>query len=130
MGDELPKRCPCGAGGRYDRCCGRLHRGERRPAEAVEVVRARYSAFVVRDEAYLLASWHSSTRPPEVAFDDDLRWQGLHATPVSGGGPLDREGVVDLSASYATPDGRGVLQERSGFAKEDGAWRYVGPLPD
>jgi SEC-C motif-containing protein len=40
-------------------------------------MRSRYSAFAVGDPAYLLATWHPSTRPRSLSLDDDVRRTGL-----------------------------------------------------
>ena len=42
-------------------------------------MRSRYSAYTLRDEAYLRATWHSSTLPKGAIVDPDekLQWLGL-----------------------------------------------------
>ena len=45
--------CPCG-GGEYSRCCGPLHRQERRAETAEQLMRSRYSAFAKGEVDYLL----------------------------------------------------------------------------
>ncbi|MET0725475.1 MAG: YchJ family metal-binding protein, partial [Leifsonia sp.] len=50
-------RCPCLSGEAYGSCCGRFHAGAVAPT-AVQLMRSRYSAFVVGDAAYLLDTWH------------------------------------------------------------------------
>jgi len=42
-------------------------------------MRSRYSAYTLRDEAYLRATWHASTLPsgPIVDPDEKLQWLGL-----------------------------------------------------
>lgn len=62
-----PATCPCGLPAAYDDCCGRLHRGQAPATTAEQLMRSRYSAFAVGDEAYLLRSWHPTTRPPARA---------------------------------------------------------------
>ena len=47
------------------------------PANAEALMRSRYDAFVAGDEAWLLATWHPSTRPAEVRFDPGAKWLGL-----------------------------------------------------
>ena len=70
--------CPCQSGLPYARCCGPLHAGAP-AADALALMRSRYSAYVRGDADYLRASWHASTRPPELALDagDGVRWLGL-----------------------------------------------------
>lgn len=111
-------RCPCGLPADYAACCGRFHAGESAPTAEL-LMRSRYSAFAVRDEAYLLATWHPSTRPPAV--DIGVGWQRLEVLESSGG-LLDAEGAVRFRAHHAT----GVLEERSRFLREGGRWTYVG----
>ena len=42
-------------------------------------MRSRYSAYALRNEAYLRATWHASTLPagPIVDPDEKLQWLGL-----------------------------------------------------
>jgi SEC-C motif domain protein len=42
-------------------------------------MRSRYSAYTLRNEAYLRATWHASTRPAEPILDENerLQWLGL-----------------------------------------------------
>src|SRR5699024_1264933 len=71
--------CPCGNADGYAACCGRLHDGETAP-NAEALMRARYSAYVLRREDYLLASWHPSTRPASLrltAQEPAPTWLGL-----------------------------------------------------
>jgi uncharacterized protein YchJ len=59
----MPRRCPCGTGLPYAECCRPLHDGTGTAASAEQLMRSRYSAFAVGDPAYLLATWHPTTRP-------------------------------------------------------------------
>ena len=114
-------RCPCGLPAAYDDCCGRLHRGEATAPTAERLMRSRYSAFAVGDAAYLLATWHSTTRPRRLRLDPERRWTGLRVLGTTGGGLLDPSGTVRFRASYEG----GAQEEDSAFAREDGAWRYL-----
>jgi len=93
-------------------------------------MRSRYTAFAVGDAEYLLASWHPDTRPVSIDLDDEQRWLHLTIESSSGGGPFDTEGMVEFTAVYRTPDGRGRLHERSRFVREDGRWLYVDGVVD
>jgi SEC-C motif-containing protein len=111
--------CPCGLGARYEDCCGRYHRGASVPTAEL-LMRSRFSAFAVGDRAYLLRSWHSSTRPRRLKLDDTA-WTRLEIVDRVGGGLFDKDGIVEFDAHYEG----GVLHERSRFAREDGKWVYV-----
>ena len=119
------RRCPCGTGLAYPECCGRLHAGEAAAATAEQLMRSRYSAFVVGDPAYLLATWHSTTRPRSLDLDPSLRWTGLDVLASSGGGLLAADGTVEFRAAFRHDGGAGSRHEVSRFRREDGGWRYV-----
>lgn len=91
-------------------------------------MRSRYSAFVTENAAYLLDTWHPSTRPESIEFDDDLRWYRLDILSSAGGGPLDAGGTVEFRASYRSPDGAGEQHENSRFVRENRRWMYLDAL--
>jgi SEC-C motif-containing protein len=97
-----------------------------RNAKAAEqLMRSRYSAFVLHDVSYLLATWHPDTRPRSLTLDSDQRWLGLKITRVEAGGAGDFTGVVEFVARYKIA-GRGYrLHEVSRFSYTNGAWLYV-----
>ena len=122
--DRPGAACPCGSGDSYSACCGPLHAG--RPAEtAAALMRSRFTAFALGMPGYLLESWHPETRPSSLDLDDRLQWRRLQLVDTVAGGPEDATGIVEFRASYRSPDGGGLLHERSRFARADGAWRYV-----
>ncbi|WP_430646672.1 YchJ family protein [Agromyces sp. GXS1127] len=116
-------RCPCGSGNVHGECCGPLLGGGAAPT-AVQLMRSRYTAFVVGDVAYLLATWHPSTRPDALELDPDVHWRSLEIIRTERGGPLDRDGVVEFAARYRVGAERGVQRETSRFVRTD-RWRYV-----
>jgi SEC-C motif-containing protein len=92
-------------------------------------MRSRYSAFAVGDSAYLLATWHPSTRPSALELDPELEWRRLEIRAASAGGEGDREGTVDFVASFwhAATQEHGQQREDSAFRRKNGQWFYVGP---
>lgn len=87
-------------------------------------MRSRYAAFVVRDAAYLLRTWHPAGRPAAVEFDPGLRWTGLDVLETTDGSPFHSTGTVTFRAHY-TDDGRSdALHEKSRFVRHEGAWVY------
>jgi SEC-C motif-containing protein len=122
------ERGPCGSGDTYGTCCGPLHRGEAVAPTAERLMRSRYTAFVLHDARYLLATWHPSTRPPRLHLDADVRWLRLLVLGHAAGGPFDEEGTVEFEAIFRTAEGRGVQHENSRFVREDGRWVYVSGL--
>lgn len=76
---KIPAGCPCGGGPSLAACCGPYLDGAALPATAELLMRSRYTAYTLKNEAYLLATWHPSTRPTERIIDPDepLQWLGL-----------------------------------------------------
>lgn len=61
--------CPCCSGETYERCCARFHRGER-PEKAEQLMRSRYSAYVLNLPDYIVETTHpASEQYSENHFD-------------------------------------------------------------
>lgn len=88
-------------------------------------MRSRYSAFAVGNAAYLLATWHTATRPATLDLDPDVRWTGLDVLTTTGGTLLGSTGTVEFRAHYTVGGRPGTQHEHSRFAREDGLWRYL-----
>lgn len=89
-------------------------------------MRSRFAAFQRADTAWLLHTWHPSTRPDELDLRGNPRWRGLQIVDAEGGGAADGSGVVEFRATYlADGGGIGVLHERSRFVREAGRWFYL-----
>ena len=119
----VPEQCPCGSETLYAACCGALHLGTRQPTAAVDVMRARYSAHVVGDHDYLLASWHPDTRPEMIGGRSE-QWLGLELGEIVGGRALDTEGTVAFAAHFHSGEQTRVLRETSRFVRLAGRWIY------
>ncbi|MEU2944573.1 YchJ family metal-binding protein [Nocardiopsis alba] len=120
--------CPCGRSRTYALCCGRLHSGESKAATAEDLMRSRYSAFVVGDEEYLSRSWHPDTRPRDVGVDADTVWRGLEILGSTEGTPFHDEGTVEFRARYREGGRDGEIHENSRFLRHGGAWVYLDAL--
>ena len=119
--------CPCGSGQRYTQCCGPYLAGRQLPATAEALMRSRYSAYVSRDEDYLLKTWHPTTRPlaTDFNFSADLKWLGLKISATCGGGRDDRTGQVEFVARYKIAGKANRMWENSRFVREHGRWYYL-----
>lgn len=91
-------------------------------------MRSRYTAFVLADEAYLLATWAPEERPDGLDLDEDVRWLRLDVLGRTAGGPFDDAGTVSFEARYRVDGRRGVQREDSRFERRSGVWLYVGPV--
>jgi SEC-C motif-containing protein len=109
----------------YTECCGRfIDHWDTVPApDAAHLMRSRYTAFVREHAAYLLATWHASTRPAALDFEAQAKWLGLEVRDhrVTG----DNTAEVTFVARYRLPSGAVRMHERSRFVHEDGRWFYV-----
>jgi len=117
-----PSSCPCG-GADYVACCGRYHNGTPAPDAAV-LMRSRYSAYALKLETYLLATWHSSTRPAALDLAaDHAKWLGLEVKKHLSGSA--DQATVEFVARYKIGGHAGRLHEVSRFVREDGKWLYA-----
>lgn len=118
--------CACGRNVAYVNCCGPHHETGYAGlnATAEDTMRSRYSAYVLKDEPYLLATWHESTKPASLSFDE-IEWEGLTVLATNGGTGLSIDGTVEFMARFHRGDARLKLHERSSFVREGGRWFYV-----
>ena len=91
--------------------------------DAESLMRSRYSAFVLERRDYLLATWHTSTRPAGLDFEPGAKWLGLE---VRSQRQLDADHAeVEFVARHRVAGRAERLHERSRFVREDGRWYYV-----
>lgn len=118
--------CPCGSGIDYLQCCGTYLNGDTHAPTAEALMRSRYTAYVLANEAYLLTTWHRSTRPASLSLNESQpdQWLGLKILR-SEGGPDNQQGSVEFIARYKVNGKAGRLHELSEFVREAGQWFYV-----
>lgn len=90
-------------------------------------MRSRYSAYVLKLEDYLFATWYPDTRPTTLDLEADaVKWLGLEVKRHEQ--PDGEHATVEFVARYKT-DGRAQrLHEISRFVRESDAWLYVDGL--
>jgi SEC-C motif domain protein len=136
---DRPLACPCGgaapgrktgaAAPRFADCCGRFLDGGERAPTALELMRSRYSAYVLGAAPYLRATWDPSTCPADLeaglqADGAATRWLGLD---IKRHQPLEAgRAEVEFVARYKIGGRAHRLHELSRFTQDDhGIWRYV-----
>jgi SEC-C motif domain protein len=135
--------CPCGGASpglnsvvkrppQYAQCCGRFIEGGAPAGNAMELMRSRYTAYVLGKTAYLRATWAEATCPRdlETSADSATRWLGLQ---IKRHTPVDADHAeVEFVARYKLGGRAFRLHETSRFARDAaGVWRYVdGDLRD
>ncbi|VDY64479.1 Predicted metal-binding protein related to the C-terminal domain of SecA [Shimwellia blattae] len=92
-------------------------------------MRSRYSAFVMHQADYLVASWHPQCRAE--GLKDELergfpatRWLGLTVYDTHPG-RTPEEGFVSFVARFEENGKPGAIIECSRFLKEQGRWYYI-----
>lgn len=116
--------CPCGSGDGFGTCCGPLVEDGVPARTAEELMRSRYTAFVLGRTDHLWRTWHPRTRPQTVEASG-VEWTGLTVVDVVAGGEGDDDGVVGFEARYTSAEGLNVMRERSLFERRGGRWTYV-----
>lgn len=121
--------CPCG-GGAYAACCGRFIGQQQAPQTPQELMRSRYTAYTLGDEAYVRATWYARTLPdgPLVSVEPGMKWLGLEVRRHAAAGD---EGTVEFVARYRVGGRAHRMHEVSRFVREEGRWYYLdGSFPD
>ena len=116
--------CPCGSGNIYSNCCGRYLDGEQSPETAEQLMRSRYSAYVLARADYLLATWHASTRPQSIPLESFGQVQWLELKVIQAHNDA-QSGVVEFVARHKLNGKALRLHEVSQFVRENGCWLYL-----
>lgn len=123
--------CPCLSGKSLSDCCARLLSGERVAATPEQLMRSRYTAFVLHDSDYLITSWHPDCAMRLHQQDitqsfADTQWQGLHIIS-SEEGQHPQEAFVTFFARFTRlSSGRAcAVYERSRFLYQGNRWYYI-----
>lgn len=123
--------CPCGGFGRaapYKECCEPFINGTESAPGAEQLMRSRYTAYALGNAAYVLATWHRSTRPAQLELEapgkpHGTQWLGLK---IHSHTQLDEtHAQVMFTARYREAGRAHHLKEHSRFVFEDGLWFYV-----
>ena len=118
--------CLCGSGIDYHQCCEPFHSGSKNPATAEALMRSRYSAYVLRNAAYLQKTWDETRRPEKIDFSiEKIDWLRLVITDTKKGGIKDSKGVVSFKAFFMQDGEEHVMNEISRFTKINRRWFYL-----
>ena len=87
-------------------------------------MRSRYSAYVLRNESYLQATWYGSTRPTNHLLDENanIKWLSLEIKAHEQEGS---SALVEFIARFKDQGRAQRLHEISRFVYEDGRWFYL-----
>ncbi|GAA3511094.1 YchJ family protein [Aquimarina addita] len=123
--------CYCGRESSYTACCKIIHLNIQEAITAEDLMRSRYSAFVLGKGDYLMKSHHSTTRPLKekdeiVAWAKSVKWIRLEILHTTKGTNTDIEGTVEFSAFFYENGEVRVIHEKSKFVREHDCWVYLG----
>jgi SEC-C motif-containing protein len=122
--------CPCGSGLAYMDCCQRFWATQQKPNTAEQLMRSRYTAFVLEKAQYLVDTHHPDFRSPDELKSlkksfKGMAWQGLEIIHTELGQTNDATGIVEFKATFSCLGKQDVIHERSSFIKEQGQWFYT-----
>ena len=122
--------CPCGSGPSFGECCARIITGETPAPTAEALMRSRYSAYVVGEIDWIVAS-HDPAGADDVdrssteKWSKEARWKGLEIRSKEKGQPGDDTGTVEFVATYEIGNQAVAHHELAHFKTIDGRWHYV-----
>lgn len=116
--------CPCGSNHPYEKCCGVFITDATPAPTAEKLMRSRYTAYTLLNEEYLLATWHTSTRPQALDLAHDTsKWIGLDVKRHQQQNA--DHAIVEFVAKYKNNGRAHRLHEVSRFVSEEGRWFYI-----
>ena len=98
---------------------------------AEDLMRSRYTAFVLANGDYLMKSHHSKTRPLKekkdiVTWAKSVKWIALEILHTTKGAKNDTEGTVTFKAFFYEDGIINCIHEHSKFIREHNSWVYLG----
>ena len=118
---EISQSCPCGSGKSYQQCCQPIHLGKA-ANNAEKLMRARYSAYALKNRDFILQSWAQEYRPKNLQLDN-IQWIRLKVLTFKESGTNQAE--VHFIATWKEQGKAHKLEENSLFEKRDGQWYYL-----
>lgn len=130
--------CPCQSSSErpknYSVCCGRYHKGKLYAPTAEDLMRSRYTAYVMGNAQYLYRTWHVNTRPSLQSLRESGPQDLISLTILStqAGGKNDNKGMVEFVTTYTGLNSDEGLEqpiaqhkEKSLFVRVKGHWVYI-----
>ena len=117
-------QCPCNPNKKYADCCQKAHQNIHAVTSAEQLMRSRYSAFVLANINYLQKSHHTSTRPYKQEkrkiekWTKSVKWIRLEVLNST-------ENTVEFKAFFMENKNIEVIHENSKFCKENEHWVYL-----
>lgn len=126
--NKMNTLCPCNTIKNYADCCQKYIEGKVFPAIPSELMRSRYTAFVLADLSYIANTMKGPAlahfNPEEtLAWLKEIEWEGL--TVISERLKTPKTGFVSFEARFWQQGRLQYIREKSEFHKINGRWFYV-----
>ena len=121
----ISSACPCCSGHLFSTCCAPYLARAATPPTAEALMRSRYTAYALADEAYLKSTWHPDTLPANFNLSEQAgaKWLGLKIMRHEN--TDDNHAIVEFVARYKIHGKAHRLHEVSSFERVAGCWYYV-----
>lgn len=117
------QQCPCGSKKDFSQCCEPYLLGSEHAPSAEALMRSRYTAYTMDNEAYLRSTWDERTLPTEqLVHTEKTQWLGLEVKQQQEHGD---EAKVEFVARYKIGGRAHRLHEVSRFVRHQQRWLYV-----
>ena len=128
------KLCPCKSGEIYSNCCEPFHQERLLPVNPEQLMRSRYTGFILRLGDYLFSTYHKDFRgslTSKELSEETLDWVDLEIVKSTN---LDKSlektlgensAIVEFKAWYLDNKELNCHHESSNFIKENGKWFYT-----
>lgn len=122
--------CLCGSQLEDKDCCLPIIEGTKKAPTAESLMRARYTAHVLKKYDFLVESAHPEFRDDVKSGEIEewsalMDWQNLEILETKDGLENDSTGEVSFSAHYTVKGFPQELREDAFFRKEGDTWYYV-----
>ncbi len=121
--------CPCGSGLAFENCCQPVLENPIQARTALQLMRARYTAYVMHRMDFVLSSTHPDTRDAAdqeamESWSHAATWTGLEIiSPGSQHSAGDDR--IEFKAYFQVQNVPQVHHERSLFRHDQGQWWFV-----
>jgi SEC-C motif domain protein len=120
--------CPCGSGLTISECCGPYLLGNKIVDDTpINVLKTRFTAFVLADGEYILKTWHKLYRPKTKAKIISIESKSCKYTKLEiiHDEINEDSGKIEYIARYRKGVIFGYIHEIANFKKEGNEWFYT-----
>ncbi|TNF68652.1 MAG: YchJ family protein [Gammaproteobacteria bacterium] len=121
--------CPCKSKLNYDQCCKIAHDNHQSVQTAEQLMRSRYSAYVLKLVDYIVETTHPQKRSKNLYLEiaqwaEKPKWLNLEIMSKRFGQANDKVGFVEFKALYLLDGKEQFMHENSKFKKFSNKWYY------